>query len=405
MGTQGQGSGPARVFLHVGSPKTGTTFLQNVLWSQHDTAREQGLLLPGSSTADHYLANLDLRGLSAQEHHPDRAVGMWRRLVDEALAWDGDVLITHELFAGATADHAAAAVAAFGPETEVHLVVTARDLVRQVPAEWQERIKHRRTATFPEFVDDLVARTGEATWFWEVHDYAALVRRWGSTLPPERVHVVTVPGSGAGSSLLWERFAGLLGLDPASFDLTRSRANRSLGAEQVELLRRVNAALGDALPHPGPYSVDVKTMLAQRVLVEHPGTRLRLSPEDRALAVQWSRDVARELERLGVDVVGDLAELVPPEGDPEADPTAPTLRDEVSDERLLAESVAALVGVLDEHRERRAERDNARRQLQKVRAELAQARRALAEAQAQQPESEAAPPARGLAGRLRRTRE
>jgi len=151
--------------------------------------------------------------------------------------------------------------------------------------------------------------------------------------------------------------------------------------------------------------VDVKTMLAQRVLVEHPGTRLRLSPEDRALAVQWSRDVARELERLGVDVVGDLAELVPPEADPEADPTAPTLRDEVSDERLLAESVAALVGVLDEHRERRTERDNARRQLQKVRAELAQARRALAEAQAQQPVSEAAAPARGLAGRLRRTRE
>ena len=38
-------------------------------------------------------------------------------------------------------------------------------------------------------------------------------------------------------------------------------------------------SVGDALPHTGPYSVDVKTMLAPRVLVEHPGTRLRLGPE------------------------------------------------------------------------------------------------------------------------------
>ena len=145
-------------------------------------------------------------------------------------------------------------------------MVTARDLVRQVPAEWQERIKHRRTATFPEFVDDLVARTGEATWFWEVHDYAALVRTVGEHAAPERVHVVTVPGprrvscSGSGSPACSVS-------TPRRSTLTRSRANRSLGAEQVELLRRVNAALGDALPHPGPYSVDVKTMLAQRVLV------------------------------------------------------------------------------------------------------------------------------------------
>ena len=72
-----------RVFLHVGSPKTGTTFLQNVLWAQRDLAREQGLMLPLERFGDHYLASLDVRGLSGREEHPERAVGIWDRLVAE----------------------------------------------------------------------------------------------------------------------------------------------------------------------------------------------------------------------------------------------------------------------------------------------------------------------------------
>jgi hypothetical protein len=28
----GPGTAPSRVFVHIGAPKTGTTFVQNVLW-------------------------------------------------------------------------------------------------------------------------------------------------------------------------------------------------------------------------------------------------------------------------------------------------------------------------------------------------------------------------------------
>ena len=49
-----------RVFLHVGSPKTGTTFLQNVLWAQRDLAAQQGVSLPMNRFLDHYFAALDL---------------------------------------------------------------------------------------------------------------------------------------------------------------------------------------------------------------------------------------------------------------------------------------------------------------------------------------------------------
>ncbi|HEY0773523.1 MAG TPA: hypothetical protein VGD51_05530, partial [Nocardioidaceae bacterium] len=333
-----------RVYLHVGSPKTGTTFLQEVLWSQKELAKEQGLLLPLEAFFDHYLATLAVRDIEPQPQDAERAAGVWGRIVEASHEWDGDVLVSHELFAPATAEQAERAIAAFGPDAEVHLVLTVRDLVRQIPAEWQEHVKHRSTADFDAFVADL-RREDPRTWFWQVQDFRDVLRRWGSTIPASRVHVVSVPPAGQPSSLLWERFAGLLGLDPSTFTTTGLRANTSLGYEQAELLRRVNAELGDRLPLPGPYAPDVKSMFAERVLPRQPGTKLALAGDGLDYAVKRSEQLAQQIADLGVDVVGGLDELVPDRaalGDP-----APL--ETPGDDVLLAESVTALTGVLDEY--------------------------------------------------------
>lgn len=347
-----------RVFLHVGSPKTGTTFLQQVLWRQRDLAAEQGLLLPMDSFNDHFLASVDVRGLAESPNQPARAAGMWDRLVEQVLAWEGDSLISHELFAGATAEQAARAVASFPDDVEVHVVLTARDMVRQVPAEWQEHVKHRSAESFPAFVE-VLRREQPGTWFWRVQDYPDLCRRWGGSLPSSQVHVVTVPPSGTDSSVLWGRFAGLVGLAPETFDLEGLRANVSLGYEQAELLRRVNAELGDRLPIPGPYPVDVKDFFAQRVLAGRPGTRFGLHGEDVTWAKERSARMAHELAELGVDVVGDLAELEAAE----THGVDTDLESAITDERLLRESVAAVAALLEERRRLRAEVQGRRRPL------------------------------------------
>jgi hypothetical protein len=343
--SSGPPAGPRRVFLHVGSPKTGTTFLQEVLWAHRSQAAQQGVLLPLERFNDHYLASLDVRGLADRPEHPPRAVGIWDRLVEESLEWPGTVLVSHELFASATPEQAQRAIRSFGDDTEVHVVVTARDLVRQMSAEWQEHVKHRSTKTFGEFIATVRGDTGRKHWFWRVQDFADVLDRWGSTLDPSRVHVVTVPPSTAPSETLWVRFATLLGLEPSSYDLEVSRANTSLGVEQAELLRRVNQRLGDRLPLPGPYPTVVKNVLAHRVLAGHTGARLVLSPSDTEYAVEQSRAIADRLAAMGVDVVGDLDELVP---DLEAATRAasPTAYDAPPAEALLDESVDALADLL-----------------------------------------------------------
>lgn len=305
-------NGPARprAVLHVGSPKTGTTFLQQVMWSHRDLAEQQGVRLPMDSFNDHYLASLDIRGM-ARPPHPPQAQGMWTRLVSDSERWPRTSLISHELFAAAGPAQAKRATSSFGPGTEVHVVLTARDLLRQLSAEWQEHVKHRSSLRFDEFVTSVRADAPERTgWFWRVQDYVGVLERWGAGLPASHVHVVTVPPSGAPQTLLWERFAGLLGLDAATFDTEGSRSNTSLGLEQAELLRRVNVALGDRLPLPGPYPGTVKDVLAHRILAARPGNPLRLTPEDIEFAADESRKLAEGLAAAGVDVIGSLDDLL-----------------------------------------------------------------------------------------------
>ena len=50
----------SQVFLHIGLPKTGTTYLQSVLWESRAALARDGYLLPGSGHREHLWAALDL---------------------------------------------------------------------------------------------------------------------------------------------------------------------------------------------------------------------------------------------------------------------------------------------------------------------------------------------------------
>jgi hypothetical protein len=353
-----------RIFLHVGTTKSGTTFLQRVLWGHRDLVRERGLLLPGTGGPDHYAAALDVREEPFRLAEPELVDQAWPRMVAEMSEWPGDALLTHELFAPATADQVRRALSLLDG-AEVHVVVTARDLARQVPSEWQEHLKHRSVLTFPEFVHEV--RTDprgpfspNGYHFWDEQDLGGLLARWGQ-VPLERLHVVTVPPSPAGQDQLWARFAAVLGIEAAGVDLTAARTNSSLRAEQADLVRRLNATLGPRLPLPGPYTTAVKQTLARRVLAGRPGTSFALTGEDHAFAVERARDMVAEVERLGPHVVGDLQDLVPPVTPPEG----VSGDAEVQPEAVLAEAVEALVQVLERLDEERGRTRRLRSRLRK----------------------------------------
>src|SRR5262249_22208570 len=130
------------VFLHIGAPKTGTTYLQNILFSNRTALRRDGLLYPGNAVRSHFWASQDLRDMAFHGYVEPQVSGAWDRLVGEIRNFGGAAIIDHEILAAASAAQIDRALADLD-FADVHIVLTARDIARQLPAAWQERIKNR----------------------------------------------------------------------------------------------------------------------------------------------------------------------------------------------------------------------------------------------------------------------
>ncbi|MDQ6934483.1 MAG: hypothetical protein M3130_04225 [Actinomycetota bacterium] len=357
-----------RVLLHVGAPKTGTSFVQDILFTHRAELGELGICYPADRFDAHFLAALDLMQLPWGGLERE-ARGAWERLAEEVRRWPGTAIISHEILGTASRQHVARALASMGG-AEVHLVFSARDLVRQIPAEWQENLKHRRTTSYRDFLGQVMdeQRAGAlAQWFWGVQEVPDVLDRWGAALSPERVHLVTVPPSGSAPLLLWERFAGVFGLDPGRF-APGSRSNASLGVPEAALLRRLNKQLRDVVPSRLYRPLVRELLVHQSLATARASERLTVPPEVWQWASAVSRTWVEELSGREYDVVGDLADLIPTDPLPHVDPDRPDesavaavatralsvmtteaarLRDR---EAELSEMVAELTGQLDKLR-------------------------------------------------------
>ncbi|MGH3277259.1 MAG: hypothetical protein ACRDNZ_23380 [Streptosporangiaceae bacterium] len=338
-----------RVILHIGEPKTGTTFLQQVMWRNREELAGAGVLLPGRHAQDHFRAQNDLRGLTKLPGDPAESwAAEWDVLARQAAHTPGVCVISHELFSAADAGQAQRAIESLRP-ARVHVVLTVRDMASLLPAEWQESVKHRTTRAWTDWLADVidiesVAPDRRQHWFWRVHDTLEILAIWSRLLPPEQVHVITVPPQGSGNALLWERFAGLLGVDPASVDTSRARPNASLGVAETEFLRQLNMALSPEIPD-WFYMWNVKEPLAHQALAARPrGQRLVLPGDRSAWTASQAEILIAGLRESRCDVIGDLDELRPRPA------SAPAVRpDEAPASELLSAAVAATAAAVLNH--------------------------------------------------------
>lgn len=335
-----------KVFLHIGAPKSGTTYLQDRLARNRELIAEQGVDYVETRTGDHFQAALDLieRPWAGEL---DRSRGQWQALVDAARKSKDDVLlVSHEILAAATPEQVQRVGADFAGD-EVHVVLTARDLGRQIPAEWQEMVKHRSARTFRRFLHAVMQapRTDPEMWFWRVQSLPDVLTRWGNGLPPERVHVVTVPQAGGPRDLLWQRFGSVVGLDQkVSYDESDA-ANASLGIAEVAVLRRLNRRLRQGGVSRETYVRLVREKIVREIFSEREGMlTARLPVEARPFVEEVTDEWLQWIDGSGVDVVGDVEELRSvwsPEEVPHPD--------QPSSDDVAEAAIAALAALVMEH--------------------------------------------------------
>ncbi|MCD4534165.1 hypothetical protein LRP67_08740 [Nocardioides sp. cx-169] len=327
-----------RVYVHLGLPKTATTYLQTILWASRPLLREQRVLLPGEERRDHLWASRVVREDPNLAGAPARHRTAWSRLAQELAGWPGAGLVSHEFFAAASAEQAQRMIADLAP-AEVHLVVTAREPLGLFTASWQESLKNRHTTPIEEYALE-VSPSPNAIWNWRTLDLRLVLQRWAPSLPASHVHVLPLD-TRAPREEIWHRFGGLLGLDTEAFDLSGSFPNESMGVVEAEVLRRVNAHLGD-FQRAFDRGVYIRTFLADERLVPRRGERFwppqERIEEQRRRGREWVDFVRAE----GYDVRGDLAHLlVPDELEPRREPSSVT-EAEVAD--VAVSLVAQMLG-------------------------------------------------------------
>lgn len=339
---------PKVVYLHVGAPKTGTTYLQDRLLRNRDSLSKNGVSYPVSGGGTMFGAAVDLLD---QKNNPAReaARGEWDALMGRVRRSNRTVIVSNEILAAAKPAHVSRAMASL-EGAEVHLVYSARDLARQIPAEWQEGLKHGRKKSFRKFVESVQAapRRGSKQWFWRVQGLPDVLGRWAHNLPPEHVHLVTVPQTGAPRDSLWLRYCRALSLDPGFAPEDTELENVSIGPAEAALIRRLNLRLQrSGSIDEETYARLVRGLLVHQTLSQRERmARLTLPPDAHA----WADEVADEwiewVEGAGIDVVGDVEDLRPVKHDGDwADPDRPRPRKMVNAaldaiEVLLAEASA-----------------------------------------------------------------
>jgi hypothetical protein len=303
-----------RVFVHVGAPKTGTTYLQDRLAKNARSLAGHDVHLPSraplmSAGMFHFRAALDLMDQD-WGGPPGHAHGAWDAMVRRVRRASGTSIISHEILAPAEPEHVARLTKDLSG-AEIHIVYSARDLARQAPAGWQESIKQGRRWKYGRYLSRV--RKG-STWFARAFDLPCVLTTWGAGLPPERVHVVTVPQAAAVAAdpdLLWRRFCTAFGIDPAWAPLDSDRSNASLGSAETQVLRALNERIGRSTRENPRYDELILGMLADETLGGRRSRPILLPPKFH----DWARERAEEwiawVQHSGVDVVGDLAELLP----------------------------------------------------------------------------------------------
>lgn len=354
-----------RVLLHLGLPKTATSYLQAILWSHRAQLREAGVLLPGRRRPDHLWFTWGVLEHAGLDHFTGWRRTAYQRVLADIREWPGTALVSHEFLAAATAEQAAALIETLAP-AEVHLVITAREALGLFTASWQESLKNRGVATMAEYPppDD----DPQPIWDWWTLDLAAVLDRWGGLVPPERVHVLPLARGGAPRDLIWRRFASVLGIDAAGYDAEAGFPNRSMGVAEAETLRRINLGFKrHRLLRPRlARGTMIRTYLADERLVPRGGERFWPHPEQiEECRVRGERAVAA-VRAGGYDVLGDLEDLRVPTDLPDR-----RTADEVSDAEVAAIATDLLALVVDDVRQLREERNQLRRRLKAAEAALA----------------------------------
>lgn len=224
------------ITLHIGSLKTGSTYIQNTIWKNRSMFGKFGTLIPKTGTkSNHHYGVACCLGFSSAAEFEDRRTrllnDLYQELADSELPY---ALISSEHFDIRPTDESVAATRDFFRDYPTRILVILRNQLDFAQSVYFESIKWGSTQTFEEFVEEHLSIGS--------FDYLSKVARWR-----EKGFYVTVLDFDAVKSDLLRQFLHTLPSHPPfdQLELPDGIVNESLSPEAMEFIRRRNTELPD----------------------------------------------------------------------------------------------------------------------------------------------------------------
>jgi hypothetical protein len=304
-----------RVVLHIGTMKSGTSFVQSALMANTAALEAAGARYLGGTFGRQAKA---VRDVYQSPRRPARH-GRWRALADEARAFEGSAgIISMEFLSFADEGRLRVLLEPFDG-LEVEVVLTVRDQFHAIPAQWQTYTRNFGTDAWATYLRRIDAsswirgsQSSAARSFRRSQDAVRMLERWSSDTRVARLTVVTVPPPDAPREELWRRFCRAMRVSVESADLDRTKENASLGYASCDFLRRLNVYLGDVRPRL--YRKGTRP-LARGVLAPLRDSEGRPGLDRRGaeLARDLNRRIRDAVGRGRYDAVGSLDDLPVPD--------------------------------------------------------------------------------------------
>ncbi|GLZ02937.1 hypothetical protein Acsp03_04040 [Actinomadura sp. NBRC 104412] len=332
----------SKIILHIGLQKSGTTFLQHMLYDNRDVLAEAGFCYPVSldwgkgkrTVPNHEWSSYGLLGTEfpwVSKRRAANKAAAWQALADQVATWPGTVLLSAEALSVIRAPAIGRLLDALGCD-DVEVLVTARSLGRSLPSLWQQHVRNGKYTGFERYLESLAEwrergpdyiESDPDSHLWRAFVLSGLVRRW-SAAGVNRVRAVTTPGRPP--EVLWHRFVEALGLPQlAQAEPTQEwhRAHAGLTAPETLVLASLNRLLNENRWKQRDAD-RLRDAVTERFQTrEERGGKIVIPPEWRPTVAEWNREDLSALSGMGAEILGDIADLrYDPDGESGSAPTA-----------------------------------------------------------------------------------
>ena len=307
----------AKLFLHVGFHKTGTTSLQDALNRNRKELQSQGIVYPKTRKfrAQHEFAwSVGQRGWGWKQFGGSQAgPGPARRMFKLIRSSKQNLIISSEFLSELSPEHIKKLASSIG-DKELRVIFTVRPVSKILPSAYQQEVKNGSKLTYDKWLARVLDPEKESrvkTRFWRRHSHHLEIAKWAEIVGVANISVIVSDESRP--EFLTDSFFGLIGASTNSFrESKKDIVNRSMDVAEMELLRRINEKFDRNLGWD-EYVASIRSTIVktwtQSIPSENSPGRLANPEKFKDRIDQRVREVTEGIRNLGVEVIGDVDSL------------------------------------------------------------------------------------------------